>query len=404
MDKKFNVAIVGCGDFSKNFVRIFQAHPYVNKVYVCDVIKERANEYKDKFNVQVIDSFDDVLASNDVDAVAIFTQRHLHGPMVVKSLKAGKHVYSAVPMAIEVEDCRKIVDAVKETGLTYMMGETCIYYPCAMYCKKENDKGTFGNFVFAESQYFHDISHFPKNQLNSPDLYAAPFYYPTHSTAMVLHATGAYVKKVSAVGVVDKEDTGYYKVGQNQWDNVFSNEISLMQLSNGGVARVSECRRIGYKAPSSYISGFYGTKASYQYSNAQHLLTKLTEQGVDLFDVSNEVCPYEMSQNKDTVDFKQQVANHRWAWDNFAPVQDDDVARLPKEVLNSPGNGHMGSHKLLVDDFCKAVHDGTLPTVNAWVASRFTVPGLIAHQSALRGGELLDVPDFGDAPENFKKQ
>jgi hypothetical protein len=64
----------------------------------------------------------------------------------------------------------------------------------------------------------------------------------------------------------------------------------------------------------------------------------------------------------------------------------------------------MGSHKLLVDDFCKAVHDGTLPTVNAWVASRFTVPGLIAHQSALRGGELLDVPDFGDAPENFKKQ
>ena len=45
---------------------------------------------------------------------------------------------------------------------TYMMGETCIYYPCSMYCRQENKKGTFGNFVYSESLYFHDLSHFPK--------------------------------------------------------------------------------------------------------------------------------------------------------------------------------------------------------------------------------------------------
>lgn len=403
MDKKINVAIIGCGDFAKCFVKIFKAHPFVNKVYVCDKIKQRAIAYQKDYDVDIIDSFEDVLKDNNIDAVALFTQRHLHGPMAVAALKAGKHVYSAVPMAIEVDDCRKIIEAVLDTGLTYMMGETCIYYPCAMYCKKENDKGTFGNFVFAESQYFHDISHFPKDQLNLPALYGAPFFYPTHSTAMVLHATGAYVKKVSAVGVVDKEDTGFYKVGQNPWDNVFSNEISLMQLSNGGVARVSECRRIGYKAPSSYISGFYGTKASYQYSNAQHLLTKLTENGVDLFDVSDEVSPYEMTQNKHLGDFKEQVANHRWSWDNFAPVQDEFVAKLPESLLKSDGNGHMGSHKLLINDFCTAVKNGTLPTVHAWLAARYTIPGLIAHQSALKGGELLDVPDYGEPPKTFIK-
>ena len=59
----------------------------------------------------------------------------------------------------------------------------------------------------------------------------------------------------------------------------------------------------------------------------------------------------------------------------------------------------MNSHKMLVDDFCTAMRDGTLPTVNAWLAARFTVPGLVAHESARRGGVLMDVPDFGDPPE-----
>ena len=41
----------------------------------------------------------------------------------------------------------------------------------------------------------------------------------------------------------------------------------------------------------------------------------------------------------------------------------------------------------------------TLPPVNAWVAARFTLPGIVAHQSALRGGERLPIRDFGDAPD-----
>ena len=51
-----------------------------------------------------------------------------------------------------------------------------------------------------------------------------------------------------------------------------------------------------------------------------------------------------------------------------------------------------------MDDFVRAVVDGTLPPVNAWVAARYTLPGIIAHQSALRGGERLSIPDLGDPP------
>jgi hypothetical protein len=74
-----------------------------------------------------------------------------------------------------------------------------------------------------------------------------------------------------------------------------------------------------------------------------------------------------------------------------------DAGRLPAE-FRGLHNGHEGSHHFLVDDFATAVATGTLPPVNAWEAARYTLPGIAAHQSALRGGERLPVPDHGDAP------
>ena len=135
-------------------------------------------------------------------------------------------------------------------------------------------------------------------------------------------------------------------------------------------------------------------------SNAQHLATELMPRGVRLRDFSDQVNPRAMTEQKGTDGFKQEVANHLFQWDNPAPVQDEEVKRLPKEFEGLP-NGHMASHQLLIDDFCKAVHDRKLPKVHAWAAARYTIPGLIAHESALRGGETLDIPDYGDAPEDF---
>ena len=398
MAEKMTVAFIGCGDFARCFVPLFKAHPYVKKVYVCDLIPERAQEYRKLFDVEIIDTYETVLSRPDIDCICNFTQRHLHGPIVRRALEAGKNVYSAVPMASSVDECGEIIGLVKKTGLTYMMGETCIYFPCAMYCKREYEKGTFGKFIYGESQNYHDLSHFPKDFIaDRPNSAVPPFFYPTHSTSMLLYATGAHVLKVTGVGYRDTEPDTPFAASENPWGNVFSNEYSLMQLSNGGAARVNECRRIGYKAPSSFISGFYGTKGAYQFNNAQHLLTTLTPTGVNLTDVSDEVNPTAMTENRLLPDFKQQVANHGWQANDMAPVQAEEFRRLPK-ALEEIHSVHMKSHPLLVDDFCTAVYKGSLPRVNAWQAARFTVPGLVAHQSAVQGGVLMNVPDFGDAP------
>ncbi len=52
----------------------------------------------------------------------------------------------------------------------------------------------------------------------------------------------------------------------------------------------------------------------------------------------------------------------------------------------------------LVHDFVTACASGQLPPNNAWDAARYMLPGLVAHESALQGGALLPIPDFGDPP------
>lgn len=402
--EKLKICVVGCGGFSQNFVPLFLRHPAVGSVLVCDVIPERAAEFAERFGVERVASFEEAIARPDVNAIAIFVPRHLHGPLAIAALQAGKHVYSAVPMASRVDECREIVDLVRARDLVYMMGETCIYYPCSMFCKKEYRAGRFGKFTYGEAQYHHDLLHFGDLRRDMVALAIPPLFYSTHSVSMLLEALGAHVTRVTAVGYRDNEPDTPYGVGKNPWDNLYSNEYSLMQLSGGGTIRINECRRIGYKAPSSYISAFYGTQGAYQFHNAQHLVTELTEEGVTLEDVSNEVNPIAMTAHRDDPDFLEKVANHEWQKDDLAPVQEENLrARdLPPEYLAVPG-GHMNSHRLLIDDFCTAVVRREKPTVDAWKAARFTVPGLIAHESACRNNEWLDVPDFGDAPADYLK-
>jgi predicted dehydrogenase len=77
---------------------------------------ERRKAFEDSFGISSYESFDEMLKSSDITAVAIFTQRHLHGPLVIQALKAGKHVHSAVPMANTIEDIQEIVELTAKTG------------------------------------------------------------------------------------------------------------------------------------------------------------------------------------------------------------------------------------------------------------------------------------------------
>ena len=58
MKQKMTMAIIGCGRFAQFFVPLFKAHPSVEKVYVCDLRRERAEDFAKRFDVEIVDSFE----------------------------------------------------------------------------------------------------------------------------------------------------------------------------------------------------------------------------------------------------------------------------------------------------------------------------------------------------------
>jgi hypothetical protein len=68
---------------------------------------------------------------------------------------------------------------------------------------------------------------------------------------------------------------------------------------------------------------------------------------------------------------------------------------LPEPLRHD--TGHQGSHTFLTHEFIDALKHERRPTVDIYEALAYTVPGIIAHESALRGGERLKIPQFGSA-------
>lgn len=405
------IGVVGAGIFSGDFIRLFKLHPDVEEVVIADVVPERVKDAMARHGLKRgYLGLDEMLAeAPDIDSVAIFTQRHLHGPMVIKALEAGKNVYSAVPIACEIDEIGEIIETVKKTGKVYMMGETCYYYPCAIYCRQKYKEGGFGKFVYGESQYYHDISemyadfkHSAGDDWRKP-AGIPPMFYPTHSISMILSALpGEHIKKVSCFGYEDHNADDIYGNGKNYWDNPFSNETALFSLSGGGVMRVNEFRRVGINKPSSYITAFYGDEGSYECSVTQHTFQRghSAPDGprIEYLDELINTYRYIEDKHAGTIDMTKDPCSVRYI-EGFSPIQ--DLSRLPESFREKNIHAHYNSHPFLVDDFVRAVKADKLPPNNAWDAARYMVPGLVAHESALKGGITMDVPDFGDAPKNF---
>ena len=392
------IGICGVGQFSPCFTRLFKAHPLVDEVVLADLIPERARAEAARVGIRRVFASLDELCRSDVDAIAIFTQRQSHGPHVLQALSAGKHVYCAVPMAMKVEEISQILEAIKRTGLLYMTGETSYYYPSTLYCRKRFQAGDFGRFAYAEAQYLHDMEHFyePYQHSGGPDWKRVaglpPMYYPTHSVSMVLSVTGARATHVSCLGMRDQHEDQIFGAGRNHWDNPFSNESALMRSSDGGVIRINEMRRVGWHGGNSVYMSFFGTDGSFEENGVSSCW--LTRNARDLRDVTKEVTCGPSGE----IDVQKAGTPGALRPEFFSSVSPAHPAnRLPESFKGLP-NGHYGSHQFLVDDFVTAWATRTLPPCHAWNAARWDMPGLIAHESALREGEMLPIPDFGDAP------
>jgi len=372
-----SVGLVGLGQFGGNFVTLFRDHPDVHRLALCDLREDRLAEQARKFEISETYASLDDMCKADLDAIAIITQPWLHAEQAIQVMESGKHVYSAVPPAsspdgeqtLELGD--RLIETVKRTGQLYMLGETTFFRRETMYCRQKAADGAFGEFVYGEGEYLHDLSHglydVAKNrwgeQWGRDKTGGVPMHYPTHATSGVISVMGAHMTEVSAQGYVHPDDDWFRE--DTITGNLFSNEVALYRMSNGATARICEFRRVGHRGREGFR--VYGTEGSFEN------------------DVSG----------------PKWVTKDGWEAADLSDVREPPLALrsgpLP-EALAADLGGHGGSHAYLVHEFVDSCNRQRLPRINAWEAMRYLAPGIVAHQSALRGGELLKVPDWGDAP------
>jgi predicted dehydrogenase len=407
-----SVGICGIGSFAQNFIPLFKRHPLVDRVVLCDLDPAKLAAACDKFGLENTCPSLEKLVETDVDAVALFTQHDRHAPQAVQALRAGKHVYSAVPSAISMDELRDLVAAVSDTKRIYQIGETSYYYPQAIYCRKRFRAGDFGYIVYGEGEYIHDWSHGLEHVYKTrfgadwqKHVTIPPFYYPTHSTSLIVSVTGAHVRRVSGMGVKHQYkpgETDFTKVPGRLYANDFENEVMLCQMSDGSVSRIGEFRRLGYAGRQCGVGmSLYGSEASYEEQTGTDLWTavwtgKTRDSIVDLTDTLR--CGHAHASATDRAAMKAGGMGE----EIFRDVASVHPVELLPDNYRGLGNGHLGSHQFLVHEFVTACDRRTPGPNNVWQAARYLAPGLIAHESAMQGGVLMDVPDFGDAPEIFE--
>ncbi len=413
-----SLGLVGLGSFGSAFAPLFKNHPLVDRIGLCDTEPEKVARFAedaffaDKFNSRDSYASLDEICQADFDALVIITQPWLHAPQCIQAMESGKHVYSAVPI-ISIPDndeildwCDKLVDTVKRTGMHYMLGETTYYRPQAMFCRRKEKEGAFGDFVYAEGEYMHDVdSGCNLRQVSvsratskpgqewkqiSQTYYdrgvlGGPMHYPTHSTSGPVCVMNAHALKVNAYGYANRTGDPFFK------KYAYSNEMAFFKMSNGAAVRIVESREApGTIGDDGETFRVFGTLGSFS-ENRWNSTERPDFEHIDMDDLP-----------KPRTDFLKPQ-------EMFDPLP-PDVEMAFKQVMHpgkdlqellsidfQPG-GHGGSHPYLVHEFVDAIAHGRLPAINIWEAARYMAMGVAAHQSALKDGETVSVPDWGDAP------
>jgi len=139
-----NVALVGCGIFGEVHASTYAAYPRANLVAVCDIDKDKADRFAERFGGRACTSVDEIAADGEIQAVSVATPDFAHREVCEQLAAAGKHLLIEKPLATTVEDARAIADAVNTAGVTAMVDFHNRYQPALATIRARIDSGEFG--------------------------------------------------------------------------------------------------------------------------------------------------------------------------------------------------------------------------------------------------------------------
>jgi predicted dehydrogenase len=342
-DRKLRVGIVGYGACQFGAAFGFQDHPNVTVAAVSDLFSDRcAGLAKACRCEKTYPSLEEMVKDDGLEAIFVATDAPSHARHCTEVLRHGKHVACAVPAVFgSVEEAEKLLEAVKSSGRKYMMFETSAYHDDCHAMRQIYRAGGFGKLVYSEGEYFHysaeQIASYREWRIGLP-----PQWYPTHASAYYVAVTGGSLTEVTCLGMPSAMER--YQAPHNAYRNPFGTEIGLFRTSEGGMARIGMSWDTFVPGrESGRVYGQRGFMVGMKYTGEERKLPDL------------------------------------------------ERPALPPQV--DPG-GHGGSHGHLMNEFVTAILEDRKPLVDIIQALNMTVPGVIAHQSALKDGETLKVPQF----------
>lgn len=114
---QLKVAIVGCGAVSKRHFEAVDENNNTTLVACCDIVKEKADFFAEKYNISAFYSFDEMMKNADFDVLHICTPHYLHHTMAIAAMEQGKHVFCEKPLAIHYEDALEMCNCAKKNNV-----------------------------------------------------------------------------------------------------------------------------------------------------------------------------------------------------------------------------------------------------------------------------------------------
>lgn len=187
------VAIAGTGYWGINLVRTFAQDRRAHVTWICDARQpalDRAGALAP--SARKTQSFEDVLAAGDVDAVVIATPAVTHADMACQALTAGKHVFVEKPLALSVHDTLRVAEAARASGRVLMVGHLMIYHPAVEHLRELLHGGELGELLYLYSTRVN-LGRVRQDE-------NALWSFAPHDVSMIDHLLGILPVSVAATG------------------------------------------------------------------------------------------------------------------------------------------------------------------------------------------------------------
>jgi len=148
---KVRFAFVGLGWWSNMLADAAKKSDRIEIAACLSRSKNKMADFTKHYGGRICESYEDLVSSKDIDAIILTTPNSLHMEQAVKALLHGKNVYVEKPMALNTEECLKMIDASKASGSILMVGHNARRLARYRKAKELIEDGAVGDIILAEA-------------------------------------------------------------------------------------------------------------------------------------------------------------------------------------------------------------------------------------------------------------